>query len=87
MKMNINTGEIFTDNNKFLKKLQCTQSVDWQTMQQTEKPGVKRCNLCSKTVTDINNLSDKDLLAIFAAEPNACVTFNLYSKSIQIIEQ
>lgn len=76
MKYNIDTKELYTDNGLLVKKMQCPISVDWGTMEPGKNDLERICNLCNKSVLDIEHLSDDEVYFLLMQQPDTCLKLN-----------
>ena len=73
MKYNPATKEIFTDNGKFIKKMNCPEKAQWETMEKGISDLKRTCNICNKSVIDTEFLSDDEVLYIVEKDANTCL--------------
>ena len=78
MKYNPITKKLFTDDNQFLKKMNCPLNIDWVKLEYFSSSS-KLCNGCNKQIYDTNTFSDLQLVEIFNANPDSCVKVDLKS--------
>ncbi len=86
MKININTGVLSTNDDQFLKKMNCPISVNRQSMTTTDNKDVMLCSECKKNVVAIDDYSDAQLIELFKQDSNTCVMFNVFGHNVKIIE-
>jgi hypothetical protein len=77
MKYCPNTKELFTDNGVFVKKMQCTEPVDWENMGPGNNDLERNCHYCNKAVLDIDHLSDEEVMFVFSKRPDTCVKISV----------
>ena len=85
MKFNPITKELFTDNNLLIKKLECPFNINWKDLSLTTTDGVRSCNLCEKTITDTNALTDEVVVEMVKLDANICLKVNLNQANIRMV--
>ena len=78
MKYKPTTKEIFTDDGQFIKKMNCPEKADWDTMDKTDNDLKRICNICNKSVIDTEFLSDDEVLYLAEKDPNICLRIISY---------
>ncbi len=78
MKYNLTTKEIFTNDGQFIKKMNCPEKADWDTMDKTDNDLKRMCTICNKSVIDTEFLSDDEVLYLAEKDPNICLRIISY---------
>jgi hypothetical protein len=78
MKYNLTTKEIFTNDGQFIKKMNCPEKADWDTMDKTDNDLKRMCNICNKSVIDTEFLSDDEVLYLAEKDPTICLRIISY---------
>ncbi len=78
MKYNPITKKLFTDDNQFLKKMNCSLNIDWAKLEYYSSSS-KLCKGCNKQIYDTNKFSDLQLIEMLDAKPDTCVKIDLNS--------
>jgi hypothetical protein len=73
MKYNADTKELYTDNDVFVKKMQCLIGVDWENMAPGKNDLERICFHCNKSVLDVDFLSDDEVLYLMSKRPETCI--------------
>jgi len=84
MRLNISSGELFTDDGVFLKRLHCSKSQKWKDLATSHSPTGRFCDFCSRQVVDTDNLSDTDVIDIVQKDPSTCLSLKLSQNNIEI---
>jgi hypothetical protein len=77
MKFNPHSQELFTDDDRLIKRLHCPFRLDWSKLGRTDDPAARRCDICQHTVTDTAQQTEEQLLALLQANPHACLKVGL----------
>jgi len=85
MKINLQTGKLYTDAGKLLKKMVCPLDESWQGMPQEGPDDVRRCAQCHRTVTDISYKTEEEVSKILFEDPGACLHFDIEESNIKVI--
>ncbi len=73
MKYNPTTKEIYTDEGRFIKKMNCPEKAEWENMEKGENDLKRTCEICNKSVVDTEFLSDDELLFLVEKDANTCL--------------
>ena len=84
MKFNPISREVFTDQGKFLKKLDCPYQMNWESMAKTAE-NQRICKVCERSVLDTEKLTDSKLSAILAEDPTTCLKINLDQHNLTLV--
>jgi hypothetical protein len=76
MKYKVDTKELYTDNGVFVKKMQCSNDVEWENMQPGKNDLERICSECDKSVLNAEFLSDDEVLFLMRRRPDTCVKIN-----------
>jgi hypothetical protein len=85
MIFNPTTGQLFTDEMVFIKKMQCPFNIPWSQLELGEKVGTRNCNKCVREIIDTRFLLDHELLAISQINPNACFKIDELQKNLTLV--
>jgi hypothetical protein len=83
MKYNPLTHELFTDNDKLLKKLHCPLAQHWGLMTETTLTN-KICGRCSKVVNDTSYLNEDEIMLLINSDPHTCFKVDLNQNNLTI---
>ncbi len=78
MKYNPTSKEIFTNEGQLIKKMNCPEKVEWETMEKGENVLKRKCNICNKSVIDTEFLSDDEVLFLVEKDANTCLRIISY---------
>ncbi len=73
MQIDPQSGKLFTDTGRFLKKLHCPRQNTWDSLHPTAIPGTRHCADCSNSVYDTAAMTDQDLIVLLKSKPHACL--------------
>ncbi len=79
MKYKPATKEIFTDEGKFIKNMNCPEKTEWETMKKGNCDLKRTCNICNKSVIDTEFLSDDEVLYLVEKDANTCLRIISYT--------
>ncbi len=65
--------EVFTDDGQFIKKMNCPEKAEWDTMEKGDNDLKRTCNICNKSVIDTEFLSDDEVLFLVEKDVNTCL--------------
>jgi len=75
MKYIASERELYTDDDRFIKKLYCPLNKEWDNLLKIEPMDLtRRCNACNNNVLDISLLSDERVRIIAEYDRNVCVS-------------
>jgi hypothetical protein len=83
MKFNPITKDIYTDNGKFIKTMNCPFKISWNRLEKITS-NARKCLNCNHIVLDTKNVSDSELLKIVKENPKTCLKIDLNQKNIII---
>ncbi len=72
MKLDISTGDVFTDAGEYVKTLRCPARVD-ESQIRVEGESL-RCEVCARTLLDTSRISDATLLSLVREAPDTCLS-------------
>lgn len=84
MKLILNTKELYTDNNEFIKQLKCSFDVDWDKMESLDENS-RKCTVCKHAVIDTSKHTDSELIAMVRENPKTCFMLELNQENLKII--
>ena len=79
MKYNPATKEIFTNEGQFIKKMNCPEKAEWETMEKGYNDLKRICKICNKSVIDTEFLSDDEMLFLVKKDANTCLRIISYT--------
>jgi len=77
MKFNPVTKRLFTDSNDFIKQLHCPVGVSWSEMSIIEGQEDRSCATCNKSIKDISNKSDSQVVRLVKDDPQICIKLDI----------
>ncbi len=78
MKFNPLTNKLFTNDNQFLKKLNCPYNLRWQDLSDNSHSTTDRtCSKCSKIILDTSKVKEDELKNILTLNPSTCIKIDL----------
>lgn len=84
MKINLETGELFTDSGHFLKRLNCPKNIKSSQLIRSENKELS-CASCNETIFPTEGLKDEELIEILQIFPQQCFKVNLNQSNLSII--
>jgi len=84
MKFNPIKKEIYTDNEEFIKKLNCPYKINQNNLKQVGE-NLYNCSNCNHLIVDTKCMSDEELLKIISREPKTCLKIDLNQNNVKII--
>lgn len=86
MKFNPLTKEVYTDDGRLLKKMNCPYRVSWNSLAPvSNSPADKRCSMCNTRIIDTAGHTDESLAAIMQNDPDTCLKIDFDQSNIKII--
>ena len=87
MKFNPHTNKLFTDEGRLIKRLHCPFRLDWNKLGPMDDPNSRLCDISQHAVTDTAHLTEAELLALMAENPQACLKVDLYQDNLTLTYQ
>jgi hypothetical protein len=84
MKFNPLTKEIYTDNDQFIKKMNCPFKINWDNLEHANST-MRKCENCNHLIVDTEFISDQDILGMVKDKPDTCLKIDLNQKNLKII--
>ena len=84
MKFNPLTNELFTNENEYLKKIECPFNLNWNELKENDSLS-KKCTICENKIYDTELFSDNEIKKILQENPKTCLTINANQINIEII--
>ena len=84
MKFDPLTKNIYTDNDEFVKTMNCPYKMSWDNLEATNST-MRKCSICDHLIIDTEYISDDDLLNLVAENPDTCLKIDLHQHNIKII--
>jgi hypothetical protein len=84
MKFNPITKDIYTDNDEFVKKMNCPYKMSWDNLEAANST-MRKCANCDHLIVDTEGITDDDLLKIITQNPDTCLKIDLNQHNIKII--
>ena len=85
MKFNPLSKEIYTDQGKLIKKMNCPYEIKWDVLEVGDSSASRNCSICNQAILDTSNLSDQELLDITNQNPDTCLKIDLNQSNLQLI--
>jgi hypothetical protein len=87
MKINLKTKSIYTDENEFIKKLNCKYVITEDDLKEEKnKKIIGKCNHCQKGVYKTENLTDIELQTLLKKDSNICFYIEKNQSNISKVE-
>ena len=84
MKFNPHTNRLFTDDNRLIKQLVCPYRANWMRFTATSDPKARLCDVCDHRVTDTALMTEDEVVALMAADADACLKVDFDQDSLTI---
>jgi hypothetical protein len=84
MKFDPLTKAIYTDNDVFVKTMNCPYTMRWDNLEATNTNS-RKCTNCEHFILDTAALTDENLLEIVRQNPATCLKIDLNQHNINII--
>ena len=84
MKFNPITKDIYTDNNEFVKTMNCLYKISWEKLEPINST-IRKCENCDHLIIDTESITDDELLKIVTQNPDTCLKIDLNQKNIKIL--
>ena len=68
--------EIYTDEGKYIKQMNCRYKINWDNLEKIN-PTLRKCDNCNHLIIDTSFLSDEELYNIVRQNPDACLKIDL----------
>ncbi len=73
MVFNLSTGDLFTLDGTFIKRVHCPKGYSAFGLLGLDRRGRLTCTGCSRHIHDVRLKSEAEVVALVKAEPNACL--------------
>ncbi len=84
MKFDPLSKEVFTDNDQFVKKLNCPYKMSWDDMEPVDD-SKRKCSRCDHFILNTEHLTDEELVEIVSKHPDTCLKIDINQANIKII--
>ncbi|MFK7031907.1 hypothetical protein [Flavobacterium oreochromis] len=84
MKFNPLTKEIYTDNDEFVKTMNCPYKMNWDNLEITNST-MRKCTNCNHLIVDTKVFSDDEILKMVKKNPTTCLKIDLNQQNVKII--
>jgi hypothetical protein len=84
MKFDPITKNIYTDNDDFIKKLNCPYKISWDNLENVNTT-MRKCANCDHLIVDTETLLDSDLLKMVGENPEVCLKIDLNQHNLKIV--
>ena len=84
MKFNPITQELFTKDNKFIKKMFCPYKMRWANMKSIDNSTSGTCSKCNQSIIDTQFLTDDEILDLTKQNPQTCLKLDLNQNNLTI---
>lgn len=78
--------ELFTDNDEFVKKLDCPYNMNWDNLEITSSTN-RNCSNCDQTIVDSSYIPENEILKMVKQNPKTCLRIDLNQNNITIISK
>lgn len=86
MKFNPITNKLYTEDNKFIKKMHCPYpSLNWRDLSSLDSSLNKFCEICESNVVETKDMSDESLLELLQSNPETCLKIDFNQDNIRIV--
>ena len=86
MKIDVQTGELFTDDGALLKKLECPLRKRWASLQILANSEMSRfCEACKRDVHDTSTMSDSEVAGLLEKDPETCLLVSTDQDNVRIL--
>ena len=82
------TNELFTDDERFIKKMNCPYMVSWMSLTTGDDMVDSRsrlCQQCKRPVLDATQVSEQEILAMQQDNPSLCLKIDIDSDDILLV--
>ena len=80
-----NTGDLFTDKGRFLKRMSCPKRTQWSETKDIGNPGARHCENCDRLVHDTAQMKDSELRKLLKKQPDACLKISLRQPNVSLL--
>ena len=84
MKFDPTKKEVYTDNDVFIKRMNCPYKMNWDKLERTNST-FRKCSNCDHLIVDTEFLSDNQLLNMVKQNPDTCLKIDLNQQNIKIV--
>ena len=84
MKFNPSTKVLLSNEGVLVKKLHCPYGIKWDGLQRAQTPN-RYCDLCGKTIINIQNLTDEAVIETVKNNPLACLRVDIRNPNIRVV--
>ncbi len=85
MKFNPLTKELYTNDNKLIKKMHCPYpSLRWDDLSSLDGTMSRYCAICESNVVDTSEYTDEALMQLLREKPDSCLKIDFNQKNIRI---
>lgn len=86
MKFNPITNKLYTDDNKFIKKMYCPySSLKWSDLVHIDGSMDGFCNICESNVIETKKLKDDTVWQLLQDEPSTCLKIDFNQENMRIV--
>lgn len=78
------TKDVYTDNDEFVKTMNCPYKMSWDNLEVTHST-MRKCANCDHLIVDTEAITDNELLEIVRQNPDTCLKIDLNQHNIKII--
>lgn len=84
LKYSVFTKNLYSESGRLLKSLDCPYDKRWEALSPISASS-RRCEMCSKSVTNTKSLSTQEIERLLEQSPNACIAVSSDQQNIQIL--
>lgn len=85
MRFNPLTRNLYTDDGRLIKKLQCTYGRRWEELLQTGQTMVRYCDICDRDITNTKNMADEDVMRLVSHDPAICLRVSIDQSNVRVV--
>ena len=83
MKFNPITKEIFSNQDEFIKKIDCPFKMSWENLKPTNSSN-RKCSICDQVIIDTKQLSDENMIELIKKDDNICFKIDINQNNLTI---
>ena len=86
MKFNPLTNTLYTDSNRFIKKMHCPYpSLKWDNLSPLDNSSDRHCDICEHSVVETKGYTDEALLKLLQNDSSTCLKVDFNQENIRIV--
>lgn len=84
MKFDPISKKIYTDNNEFIKSMNCPYKISWDELEILSSTA-RKCSACDHLIIDTDGISDQELSLLVRQNPGTCLKIDVNQKNLKIV--